>query len=212
MKSEKSFAVTNRSGRRSVQPYGLALLFLMVAAMTSCMSAVNLEGGRVWPRNPMFTIKPQNYSEQELAHYGLRTDGVYVDIGLHPPEVNFPPGLGFRPSVPGTNFLRFWPNGRMMHKSSGKSVMTAGNVAAADSFEYAIIGYYEFDGDGRLMHENYYSYGGKWRYGTRVYEIEDNELWDCVPPSRGRSMHGDIRSQRGYRFVQIEGMTAEPDW
>jgi hypothetical protein len=90
--------------------------------------------------------------------------------------------------------------------------MTAGDVAAADSFEYAIIGYYEFDGDGRLMHENYYSYGGKWRYGTRVYEIEDNELWDCVPPSRGRSMHGDIRVQRGYRFVQIEGMTAEPDW
>ena len=182
-------------------------VFMMIS--TGCISrTICLEGRRVWPASPKFTIAPQNYTADELRAAGIRTDGVYVRCGFRPKEVqeeneDFLRRKGWRTGSP---YFRFWANGRILVGFSKMDVLTAREV---DCFEGGILGYFRFPTNGVLESE-VYTYdlgrgGGAYSKCSRI--IEGDTLWFTT-----YATHKGVPVELGYRFVPIKGMTAQPDW
>ncbi len=185
------------------------LLLMCTAGMmlSGCITdAVRLEGGSPFPESPRFTIQPRQYTEEELSRYGLRTDGVYVDTGEVPPEKHDPS------VVSGYTFYRFWPNGRVMFRSPGIGPLKPSDVEFIDSLRYGSVGYYEFTDDGGVKVEIFVPVGMTYKYGWIEFSIEDDMLW--MQSYRYPRFHPlrHFADRLGYRFMQVDGLTAKPDW
>jgi hypothetical protein len=193
--------------KRNWQKLILLVVFTMMSA--GCITqTIRLEGRRVWPANPKFTIVPRLYTADELTAEGIRTDGVYVNCGFRPKEFqkefdDFLRRKGWRTGSP---YIRFWANGRTLARLSKMDVLIASEV---DCFEGGILGYYNFPANG-IVENEVYSYepgrgGGVYSKTRRI--IEGDTLW-----SPTRETHKGVPVQLGYRFVPIKGMKAQPDW
>jgi hypothetical protein len=186
---------------------GLAVVTL--GFLVGCATkTVFLDGRRAFPAEPKFRITPREYSPEELVAAGIRTDGVYVDIGWRPEELQALEEAMFREKgwKTGSPFYRFWSNGRVMGQTAHAESVSA---AAADSFDRADLGYFRIVTNGTIEIEQYlYDPGqGAYRCFLERRTIENDTIWSDT----GRTHKGEA-VQLGYRFVPIEGMTAEPDW
>lgn len=190
------------------QTGGLTLLLCTVmAAVCGCLTeSVRLAGGSPFPESPRYHIPPRTYTKDELARYGLRTDGVYVDMGEVPPEKHDPA------VVTGYTFYRFWPNGRVMFRVPGIGPLRSSDVAAIDSLRHGNVGYYEFTGDGGIKIELFLPVGMTYAYGWTKFTIDGDSLW--IHSSGYRNFHplGHVTTRLGYRFMHINGMTEQSDW
>jgi hypothetical protein len=189
------------------------LIFILLAVFmmmtTGCISrTICLEGRRVWPANPKFTIVPRLYKADELTAAGIRTDGVYVHYVFRPKEFQeeFEDDLRRNGYRVGSPYFRFWANGRILVGLSKMDVLTAKEV---DCFEGGILGYFRFPTNGVLESEVYtYDLGrGGGAYSKYRRIIEGDTLWFTT-----HATHKGVPVQLGYRFVPIKGMTAQPDW
>lgn len=187
------------------------LISLAVFTMMSagCITqTIRLEGRRVWPANPKFTIAPRFYTADELRAAGIRTDGVYVSCGFRPKEVQeeYEDDLKRKGWRDGSPYIRFWSNGRTLARVSNMDVLTASEV---DCFEGGVLGYFRFPTNGVVENEEYSYTPGR---GGGVYSkdrqfIEGDTLWSTT-----RAKHKGVPVQLGYKFVPIKGMKAQPDW
>jgi len=183
----------------------------MVAAVcvAGCATrTVFLEGRRAFPAEPRFTIAPRQYSPEELAAAGIRTDGVYVDIGWRPAELQALEAAEFARKgwKTGSPFYRFWPNGRVMNRLPHADALAVEHV---DSFERARLGYYQIVTN-RLIETEFFLYDpgrGGYSYFRKRRAIEGDTIWSATGDT-----YKDQPVQLGYRFVPIKGMTAQPDW
>jgi hypothetical protein len=194
------------TNRNSLIFMSLAVFVIMSAGCIT--QTIRLEGRRVWPANPQFTINPGNYSEDELRMAGIRIDGVYIRCGFRPQEVQeeYDEALRRKGWRTGSPYIRFWANGRMLARVSDMDVLTAGE---ADCFEGGILGYFSFPTNAVVEGEEYSYDPGR---GGGVYSksrdvIEGDTLW-----SRTRAKHKGVPVELGYKFVPIKGMKAQPDW
>ncbi len=190
------------------------LQILISLAVFTMMSAgcitqtIRLEGRRVWPASPKFTIEPRTFTADELRAAGIRTDGVYVHYVFRPKEFQqeFEDDLRRNGYRVGSPYIRFWDNGRTLARLSKMDLLTANEV---DCFEGGILGYYNFPTNGVVENE-VYSYepgrgGGVYSKTRRI--IEGDTLW-----SPTRAKHKGVPVELGYKFVPIKGMKAQPDW
>jgi hypothetical protein len=188
---------------------GGCLAVLASVCSTGCATrTVLLEGHRVFPAEPRFTIAPREYSPDELAAAGVRVDGVYVDVGWRPVELQELEEAEFARKGwrTGSPFYRFWPSGHVMSRLPHTDALSSDHV---DSFERARLGYFEIATNGVVETELFlYDPGrGGYSYFKKRRTIEGDTIWSDT----GR-MHKGEAVQLGYRFVPIEGMKAEPDW
>jgi hypothetical protein len=186
----------------------LLLLSCLIGLSHGCRT-VFLEGDRPFPKNPAFAIEPRTYTEGELTLHSLRTDGVYVRQGWWPPEE------AGQQENDGSPYYRFWKNGRMLYRLPFVPALSCEDADVVDSFEGALIGYYDFAETGVVRCFGYAYNRGKFRhvYTKDVMKIEGDMLWIDYPAVRMRGHPHDGKLVRlGYRFVKIDGMTAEPDW
>jgi len=196
--------------QRSWLSVSLVCLPLFLSGCVGLYNRVLLEGDRAWPRNPAFSVTPKDYSVEDLEARGLRTDGVYCFIGIRTP----PGPLERR----GDAYWRFWPNGRVLYRAEEMPTNGVGQAAIGDCFEYGLLGYYEFDQDGGLVCEKYVRDSGHFvrhSYSRSEIKIKGDTLWAQrrwgTKWSQRRSATSNL-VETGYRFVKIDGMSAEPDW
>jgi len=180
---------------------------LVVVGLVGCVSSwVVLKGGGVFPRNPAFTIVPREYTAEELARAGLRTDGVYMVDRWHPPELDEEVRKYWTrwSGSLGSGYYRFWANGRTMDRTVWLGVKPEDFTAEhADSFERAWLGYYQILPDGSMEVEYYTS---RDVYQKKRIRIRNGEIW---------LRRGEYKGQPSYlvyRFRPVPGMKTQPDW
>ena len=186
---------------------------VVVAGLVGCVSStITLEGHRAFPRKPAFTIAPREYTAEELARAGLRTDGVYMVDRWHPPEKDQEEREAWKRlggGSLGSGYYRFWANGRTVVRTAWvePEEFTAEH---ADSFERARLGYYQILPDGSIEIEQYVYHGGLGRYTYRKarIRIQNDEIWGRWG---GQKYKGQL-IYLVYRFRPVPGMRAEPDW
>ncbi|MDZ4199377.1 MAG: hypothetical protein U1E27_08840 [Kiritimatiellia bacterium] len=187
---------------------GMTVCAVFIVAVGCATRTIYLEGRRAFPVKPKFTITPREYTQVELAEAGVRTDGVYVDMGYRPEELRIEQEQAFseRGWRTGSPYIRFWANGRVMGRLPKVDYITAED---ADSFERARIGYFHIPTNGIVEVERYMYHSGlgDYTYRRSLYYIEGETLWLDL----GRKHKGEP-IQLGYRFVPVGGMRAQPDW
>ena len=195
--------------RRSRWKRRYCLVAIAALHVAGCATrTVLLDGHRAFPAAPQFTITPRTYSPEELAAAGIRTDGVYVDIGWRPESLQALEDAKFREKgwKKGSPFYRFWTNGRVMNRLPHTEALS---VEHADSFDRARVGYYRVVTNGTIETEFFLYDPGRasYTYSRKNRTIEGDTIWsDTGGKFRGTPV------QLGYRFVPIKGMTAQPDW
>jgi len=185
---------------------------VIVTGLVGCVSStITLEGHRAFPRKPAFTIEPREYTTEELARAGLRTDGVYMRDRWHPPESD-EEAREYRErwgGSLGSEYYRFWANGRNWIRTANVEL---GDFTAehADSFEWARVGDYQILPDGSIVVERYvYDSGlGRYTYHKAGIQIQNDEIWNRWG---GETYKGQL-IYLVYRFRPVPGMKAEPDW
>ena len=154
---------------------------------------------------------PREYSREELALAGIRTDGVYMRDRWHPPELD-EEAREYRKrwgGSLGSGYYRFWANGRTVVRTANVEPDEF-KAEHADSFERARLGYYQILPDGAIEAQYYAYHGGEGRYiyrNARI-RIENGEIWS---PCGGDGYRGQP-SYLVFRFRPVPGMKAEPDW
>jgi len=165
---------------------------LFATGLVGCVSStITLEGHRAFPRKPAFTIVPREYTAEELARAGLRTDGVYMRDRWHPPELD-EEAREYRKrwgGSLGSGYYRFWANGRTLIRTANVEPEDF-TSEHADSFERARLGYFQILPDGVIEAQYYAYHGGEGRYIYRNVRIriENDEIWS---PCGGRGIKGN---------------------
>jgi hypothetical protein len=193
--------------------YTTILLVVVGLISNGCStSAIFWDGHRAYPKKPCFTIMPREYSEEELEAANIRTDGVYVYIGLRPQEVQEQQETMMKENSweTGSPYYRFWANGRFLFRTENIDPENLMNIHA-DSFERARMGYFRICNDKSIEEEVYVFHPGKRDYGyfKSRFKIEHDTVW--FDASGGQKHKGET-IQIGYRFVPITEMKAQPDW
>jgi len=188
----------------------LSLILLALYVVGCRTSAVFWDDHRAYPKQPRFTIIPCAYSAQELKAAGIRTDGVYVDIGWRPLELQSREEAEMKEKgwKTGSPFYRFWANGRVMSRLPKVDDMTAHH---ADSFERARMGYFRVVQNDVIEVELFTYDPGKWDYSYLKVRLsaEGETLWKEYGYNQ---KHKGETVKLGYRFVHIPEMQAQPDW
>jgi len=168
---------------------GLCLLFL-----TGCWTHTWLSEGRIWPKRPSFTIVPPT-NQVAYQTSGVSYDAVYVYSNAC--------GEGY-------NFLRFWPNGRVMIRPTPQIP----TLEDAESFTNAYIGYFRVEGS-KLFTEFFLPAGSPpWASGYHFIEsiIDGDKIVDI----RSKFNDGDERDLKKNNMINTKhpmpGMKRQPDW
>lgn len=200
---------TERQGVRwfCIKLFSASMLCIVASMIGGCMTAaVRLEGGSPFPETPQFSIQPCSYTPEELSRHGLRTDGVYVDMGELSPE-KYDPSV-----IYGYTFYRFWPNGRVMFRAPGIGPLKPSDAEFIDPLRHGSVGYYELTDDGGVKVEVFVPVGMSYDYSRISFSIENNVLW--MESYRYPRFHPlwHFADRLGYEFMPVERLTSEPDW
>ncbi len=173
-----------------------ALLFVIVLliSLSGCRTYVWLPENRIWPKKPAFGIVPST-NIVEYMDSGIDCNSVYV--------FRLESGRGF-------NYLRFWPNGKMLVRPT----VGIPTLQDAESFTNAYIGYYRLT-NGTVSSEVFLPAGSPpWACG---YEVLESQIEKEVILHLSSSFNGcrpkDLRKYN-IRFVKhpMPGMKRQPDW
>lgn len=155
---------------------------------------VPISENRVFPREPAFTIMPVN----GYSNVGIDYNSVYC--------VRFESiGKNNKVSV-SYNYYRFWPNGRVLIKSS-EYLPTKESV---ESFEGAYLGYYKVNGRNLVM-EFFIPDSGimDWDYIRTYALIGKDQIIELRSEIRGEREPGE-----GEVFIKLHlgELVRKPDW
>lgn len=170
------------------------LILGVMSIHTGCTTHVWLTQHRIWPEIPAFTILPSTNAALYLEA-GIDFDSVYVRNSLN--------NRGYL-------YYRFWPNGRVLLRS------TVGRPTLEDveTFADASIGYYSTKAS--IVRSELYVPAGSppWESGYELVEsqIDKDSIVELNSRFNGSSAKDLLKYDLRYIKQPMPGMKRQPDW
>jgi hypothetical protein len=170
-------------------------IIFLIFSIQACVirTDVELSESRHYPKQPAFTIKPNDGFENSTLNF----DAIYYST--HQTVVKNKVRVSY-------NWHRFWPNGRTLidysdHLPSNKEV---------EDFTQAYIGYYRIDNDTELTMEYFVPDTGKmqWNYLKVFGKVKGDNIiiYREVMNDQTRE-YRDVLKEYGF-----ENLRRQPDW
>lgn len=174
----------------------LVLAFLILNFFgCSPLTSTGLPDGRYVPKEPKFSINPENYS--------------YEDIGLDFNSIYYNETKSYYNNIKHVfySYYRFWPNGRVMKKLS-ETFLKKEDVELLNEAE---IGYYYVKGN-ELVMELFFPDSTilNWDYITIYGRIKSDMIEKKYSVIRGKIEN--YRPNSFYIKKQFKNLTTQPDW
>ena len=169
-------------------------LFISSLFFAGCFSYKIVSDSRRYPKNPNFSIFPNDQLEQLESLIDFSAIYYKYDFAYWPDGTK----------IDGYNFMRFWPSGHVYMR-------VADHIPSredAENFRTAYMGFYEISGTNLVIEQFVPNWGYIKSWGT----ISSNAIHEYKIERRDGGRCWQYPKDYTYIRHPIDGLSREPDW